>query len=129
MAFVDAIHIQLTEREKLAAVLAHLENAASEDRDETEPMGAWLKRRLAQVDALTNPHALALSARSDKVDFEESGETAENTYFYPSFRELQLWRDYPEEGVSRSQTPFEWAVDSGLLKQRTTQAEGTDDEA
>lgn len=73
MEFVDAVHEQLTQRDKLTAVLCHLENATSEDAARVSAMTTWVRQRLKQIDALIGPHFLDISARSSKVDFAEPG--------------------------------------------------------
>jgi hypothetical protein len=51
--FVDAIHEQLLERSKLAAVLAQLESPAAESKNRAESISVWIRRRIKQIDALT----------------------------------------------------------------------------
>jgi hypothetical protein len=43
MKIVDAVHEQLTHRDKLAAVLTHLENATSEDAARGSAMATWVR--------------------------------------------------------------------------------------
>ncbi|RUV26488.1 MULTISPECIES: hypothetical protein [unclassified Mesorhizobium] len=85
MEFVDAVHEQLTQRDKLTAVLSHLENATSEDAARVSAMTTWVRQRLKQIDALINPHFLNISARSSKVDFTEPDPEQEaegGSYYY-----------------------------------------------
>ncbi|MBN9347893.1 MAG: hypothetical protein J0I48_17130 [Devosia sp.] len=116
IAFVDAVHAQLIERRKLQAVLGHFEGRQGRGAEPLRPMIVWVQRRIAQIDAMIEPHALDLSARAAKIDFDEpeAGKTSE--YYYSSFRELDLWSDYDETGTARSLTPFEWATAAGLLR-------------
>ncbi|MCK1564294.1 hypothetical protein IVB08_10020 [Bradyrhizobium sp. 173] len=80
LEFVDAIHEQLLERSKLTAVLAHLEQSATEGRNRTESISEWIRRRIQQIDALTSPEFLDLSARSAKLGFVEPPNDPDNEY-------------------------------------------------
>lgn len=86
MEFVDAVHEQLTQRDKLTAVLTHLEKTTSENAARVSAMTTWVRQRLKQIDALISPHFLDISARSSKVDFAEPDpeEEAERGSFYYS---------------------------------------------
>lgn len=111
MEFVDAVHEQLTQRDKLTAVLSHLENATSEDAARVSAMTTWVRLRLKQIDALISPHFLNISARSSKVDFAEPGpeqEAERGSYYYSPPITLQLWSIDDAKGLATSYSPLEW---------------------
>lgn len=111
MEFVDAIHEQLTQRDKLTAVLSHLENATSEDAARVSAMTTWVRLRLKQIDALISPHFLDISARSSKVDFAEPDpeqEAERGSYYYSPPITLQLWSIDDAKGLATSYSPLEW---------------------
>ncbi|MCE6075333.1 hypothetical protein FS799_10755 [Agrobacterium vitis] len=111
MEFVDTVHEQLTQRDKLTAVLSHLENAAPEDVARVTSMTTWVRQRLKQIDALISPHFLDISARSSKVDFAEPDpeEEAEKSsfYYWPPIN-LQLWSIDEAKGLATPCSPLEW---------------------
>lgn len=120
LEFVDAIHEQLLERSKLTTVLAHLEQTATEGTKRTESLSAWIRRRIQQIDALTSPEFLDLSARSAKLGFVEppedpGSEYASGYYAYPSAPRLQLWSIDEEKELATSTGMLEWAIHAGLL--------------
>lgn len=120
LEFVDAIHEQLLERSKLTTVLAHLEQTATEGKNRTESLSAWIRRRIQQIDALTSPEFLDLSARSAKLGFVEppsdsDSEHAGRYYAYPSAPRLQLWSIDEEKELATSTGMLEWAIHAGLL--------------
>lgn len=120
LEFVDAIHEQLLERSKLTAVLAHLEQSSAEGKNHTESISAWIRRRIRQIDALTSPEFLDLSARSAKLGFVEppkdpGSEYASGYYAYPSVPSLQLWSIDEEKELATSTGMLEWAIHAGLL--------------
>lgn len=120
LQFVDAIHEQLLERSKLTTVLAHLEQTATEGKNRTVSLSAWLRRRIQQIDALTSPEFLDLSARSAKLGFVEppkdpGSEYASGYYPYPSAPRLQLWSIDEEKELATSTGMLEWAIHAGLL--------------
>ncbi|RWC36154.1 MAG: hypothetical protein EOS70_06940 [Mesorhizobium sp.] len=122
MAFVDAIHEQLAQRAKLTAVLSHLESATGDEARRMGPLLAWVRRRLHQVDALTSPLFLDISATFAKIDFEEpraDGEVeSSGGYFsYSPSVELQPWSIDKEKGLATSRTDLEWAVEAGLVQE------------
>lgn len=110
MEFVDAVHEQLTQREKLTAVLHHLKNATSEDAARVSTMATWVRQRLKQIDALISPHFLDISARSSKVDFTEppEQEAGKGSYYYSPPITLQLWSIDDAKGLATSCSPQEW---------------------
>ncbi|WP_186389147.1 hypothetical protein [Stappia sp. TSB10P1A] len=111
MEFVDAVHEQLTQRDKLTAVLHHLENGTSEDAARVSTMATWVRQRLKQIDALISPHFLDISARSSKVDFAELGpeqEAERGSYYYSPPITLQLWSIDEAKGLATSYSPLEW---------------------
>ncbi len=114
MEFVDAVHEQLTHRDKLTAVLTHLENATSEDAARVSDMASWIRQRLKQIDALVSPHFLDISARSSKVDFaepdpEKEAESGSGYFGYSSPINLQLWSIDNEKGLATACSTLEWA--------------------
>jgi hypothetical protein len=109
--FVDAVHEQLTQRDKLTAVLSHLENATSEDAARVSKMATWVRQRLKQIDALISPHFLDISARSSKVDFAEPDleeEAERGSFYYSPPIALQLWSIDDAKGLATSCSPLEW---------------------
>lgn len=119
MAFVDVVHEQLTQRDKLTAVLHHLENTTSEDAARVSAMATWIQQRLKQIDALISPHFLDISARSSKVDFAEPdpNEEAENSsryYGYSPPINLQLWSINNEKELATAYSPLDWVSALGF---------------
>ncbi|UHD46480.1 hypothetical protein LUX29_04485 [Aureimonas altamirensis] len=111
MEFVDAVHEQLTQRDKLTAVLRHLENATSEDVTRVSSMTTWVRQRLKQIDALISPHFLDISARSSKVDFAEPDpeeEAERGSFYYSPPINLQLWSVDNAKGMATSCSPLDW---------------------
>lgn len=109
MEFVDAIHEQLTQRDKLTTVLSHL--AAREDAARVSAMTTWVRQRLKQIDALISPHFLDISARSSKVDFAEPDleeEAERGSFYYSPPIALQLWSIDDAKGLATSCSPLEW---------------------
>jgi hypothetical protein len=120
MAFINAIHEQLTQRAKLSAVLAHLESAPGDDADRVEAMLAWVRRRLRQIDALISPLFLDISARSAKLVFEEptsdpKAQDAQGYFCFSPSVELQFWSMDEEKGLATSRTEVEWVIETGLV--------------
>ncbi|WP_050418975.1 hypothetical protein [Bradyrhizobium tropiciagri] len=120
LEFVDAIHEQLLERSKLTAVLAHLEHPTAEMESLTGSISVWIRRRIRQIDALTSPEFLDLSARSAKLGFVEPPKDSDNEYgggyyAYSSPPRLQLWSIDEENEVAKSTGMLEWAIQAGLL--------------
>lgn len=119
MEFVDAVHEQLTHRDKLTAVLTHLENATFEDGARVSAMATWIRQRLKQIDALVSPHFLDVSARSSKVDFaepdpEKEAESGGSYFSYSPPINLQLWSIDNEKELATACSPLEWASAVGL---------------
>ncbi|RVD20424.1 hypothetical protein [Mesorhizobium sp. M4B.F.Ca.ET.017.02.2.1] len=111
--FVDAVHEQLTNRDKLVAVLTHLENIAPEHVDRVSAMTTWIRLRLKQIDALISPDFLDISARSAKVDFiepdpEKERERGGGYFGYSHPIKLDLWTVDIEKGVATSCSPLDW---------------------
>jgi len=120
LEFVDAVHEQLVERSKLSVVLAHLDQPAMDGKNPAENISAWIRRRIQQIDALTSPEFLDLSARSAKLGFVEPPKDSDNEYAggyyaYPSTPRLQLWSIDEEKEFATSTGPLEWAIHAGLL--------------
>lgn len=120
MEFMDAVHEQLTHRDKLTAVLTHLENTTSEDSARISAMATWIRQRLKQIDALVSPHFLDISARSSNVDFvepdpEKEAESGNGYYGYSPPINLQLWSIDNEKELATACSPLEWASAVGLL--------------
>ncbi|MFD3264013.1 hypothetical protein [Phenylobacterium ferrooxidans] len=116
--FVELIADKLQERARLCAVLEHAEQPSAEESERLDTMVAWVRRRLAELDALLSPTFLDISARYAKVDFDEARAAArptEPSWYYPRAIELQLWRIDEEAGNAHSQSPYEWRRDRGLI--------------
>lgn len=118
MEFVDAVQEQLTQRDKLNAVLRHLEMATSEDAARVSTMTTWVRQRLKQIDALISPHFLDISARSSKVDFaepdpEKQGDGGRGDYGYFPPISLQLWSIDDDKGLATACSPMEWTSAAG----------------
>jgi hypothetical protein len=114
--FADAIYDQLIERDKWSAVLAHLETAVETEAHRVTEMLAWLRRRIAQIDALVSPQFLDISARAAKLKFvEETAEQAADAstryIYYPAIK-LQLWKIDEEKGQATSINSVEWMMDA-----------------
>jgi hypothetical protein len=112
MEFVEAVHAQLTNRDKLTAVLTHLENTTSDDearvrRDgDLDPAAPEADRRPSQS------HFLDISARSSKVDFakpdpEKETESGSGYFGYSPPINLQLWSIDIEKELVTSCPPLE----------------------
>ncbi|MDF0495749.1 hypothetical protein [Bradyrhizobium yuanmingense] len=119
LEFIDAIHEQLLERSKLAAVLAHLESSAVTGENRAKSISAWIRRRIQQIDALTCPEFVDLSARSAKLDFVEpfsdlNRENPGSYYGYPSTPRLQFWSIDEQKELATSISALEWAARAGL---------------
>lgn len=131
MEFVDAVHEQLTQRDKLNAVLRHLEKATSEDAARVSAMTTWVRQRLKQIDALVSPHFLDISARSSKVDFAEPDpeeEAERGSFYYSPPITLQLWSIDDAKGLATSCSPLEWtdALALPIEEAETDEASPTD---
>ncbi|WP_316395232.1 hypothetical protein [Bradyrhizobium sp. 33ap4] len=120
LEFVDAIHEQLLERSKLSVVLAHLETAIAEDSNCAQSISVWIRRRIQQIDALTSPAFLDLSARSAKLGFVEppndrNGIDSGGYYSFPSTIQLRFWSIDDENELAKSISALEWATKAGLV--------------
>ncbi|MBR1252282.1 hypothetical protein JQ634_01035 [Bradyrhizobium sp. AUGA SZCCT0240] len=120
LEFVDAIHEQLLERSKLSAVLSYLKTSMAEDANCAQGMSAWIRRRIQQIDALTSPEFLDLSARSAKLDFVEplsdhNGSDPGGYKGYLSITRLQFWSIDEEKELATSISALEWATQAGLV--------------
>ncbi|MCC8971581.1 hypothetical protein [Bradyrhizobium brasilense] len=120
LEFVDAIHEQLLERSKLAAVLAHLETAIAEDSNRAQSIPVWIRRRIQQIDALTSPAFLDLSARSAKLGFVEppndrNGVDSGGYHGFPPTVQLRFWSIDDEKELATSISALEWATQAGLV--------------
>ena len=114
--FVEAIALQIERRERLLLVLRHLEGSPDEHKERVAAMIAWVQRRLKQIDSLTSPRFLDISARSAKIAFDEPEKDEppdiERGYFsYASAVELKLWKIDEAEGLARSQSQLEWETE------------------
>jgi hypothetical protein len=123
MEFVDAVHEQLTHRDKLTAVLTHLENTTADDAARVSAMATWIPQRLKQIDALISPHFLDISARSSKFDFaepdpEKEAESGSGYFGYSPPINLQLWSIDNEKELATACSPLEWATAVGLLVEK-----------
>jgi hypothetical protein len=113
--FAAAIATVLAERSKLQAVLDHL--AASADAAVRGPPGmdAWLRRRLAAIDARLDPGALEISARHAEVDFAEPPKGEGGSRWHTPKVELHLWVPAEEAGRVSGVSELEWAIVEGLV--------------
>lgn len=115
--FSDLVAAKLDERARLTTVLSHL-NGAGEPLAPPH-MGDWLRRRIAEIDALLTPEFLELSARSAKLDFDEGAAVAraaaEPSWYYPRGVTLELWSVDEDSGKATSLTSVEWAEVNGLI--------------
>ncbi|MUO80577.1 hypothetical protein GOZ80_07845 [Agrobacterium vitis] len=122
MEFVEAVHEQLTQRDKLTAVLSHLENVTSDDDvARVSSMTTWVRQRVKQIDALISPHFLDISARSSKVDFAEpepEDDADRGSFYYSPPITLQLWSVDVAKGQATSCSPLEWIDALALPKWR-----------
>lgn len=121
-AFVDAVAGKLAERARLAAVLQHLEASSGDGEERLAEMAAWVRRRIAELDALLSPLFLDLSARHARIDFDEvraAAKEASPSWYYPSAIELQFWVVDEAQNQATSQSALEWAQDAGLLTNRS----------
>ena len=126
MEFVDAIHEQLVQRSKLSMVLTHLESFTGDEARLASTISAWMRRRIQQVDALTSPQFLDLSARLAKIDFDvaacENSAGEPGRYFsYLSAAGLHFWSIDEDKDLASSITALQWAVQAGLVPE--TQAD------
>lgn len=119
MEFVDAIHEQLVQRSKLSVVLAHLESFTDDAAKPANSISSWIRRRVQQIDTLTSPHFLDISAKSVKVDFTEPApENAEEPaghFHYPPSVALQFWSIDEDKALATSITALEWAIQAGVV--------------
>jgi len=118
MEFVDSINEQLAQRQKLAAVLDHINNAGGEHAGRMETMVAWLNRRIQQIDALISPLFLDISARFHKLDFAEvrvDPKWQEKGRYHSGRAELMLWKIDEKKGEASSRTELQWAIGAGLV--------------
>lgn len=115
--FTDLVAAKLNERAKLAAVLSHLTSAG--EAQAPAGMADWLRRRIAEIDALLSPAFLELSARNAKLDFDEAAAlaraAAEPSWYYPRGVTLELWTVDEESGQATWLTPLEWAEAEGSI--------------
>jgi hypothetical protein len=132
MEFIDAIHEQLVQRSKLSMVLTHLESFTGDEARLASTISAWMRRRIQQVDALTSPQFLDLSARLAKVDFGEAArensaeEPGRYFGFLPAVR-LQFWSIDEDKELASSITAFQWAVQAGLVPETQADNGGQED--
>jgi hypothetical protein len=101
-------------------VLAHLETAMAEDANRAQSIPVWIRRRIQQIDALTSPEFLDLSARSAKLGFvEPQGDHNDvdpgGYYAYPSTTRLHFWLIDEEKELATSISALEWATQAGLV--------------
>ena len=132
MEFIDAIHEQLVQRSKLSMVLTRLESFTGDEARLASTISAWMRRRIQQVDALTRPQFLDLSARLAKVDFGEAArensveEPGRYFGFLPAVR-LQFWSIDEDKELASSITAFQWAVQAGLVPETQADDGGQED--
>lgn len=120
MEFVDAIDGVITERAKVARVVAHLESAGEKDAPALRAMIIWLRLRLQQLDALLSPTFIEVSSRASEVEFDEAraarGPNGESQYrYYGHPAALDCWSLDSQADRWRRRSATEWAVEAGLL--------------
>lgn len=111
--FVEAVAAKLVERQRLVGVLAHLEAMGGDAPDTTTAMAAWVKDKVAGIDALTGATFLDLSARSAEVEFDEarlSSEAAGERRFYGREPELRFWSLDEESGLASAVSEAGWSI-------------------
>jgi hypothetical protein len=118
MEFIETIHVQLAQRARLTVVLAHLENAEGDHAWRVATMAGFVRRRLAQIDALTNAFSLGISADFAEIEFDEVRATAKadgvsEFRYYARPAELQFWSIDMENELARSKSPLQWAIEAG----------------
>jgi hypothetical protein len=101
-------------------VLAQLESPAAESKNRAESISVWIRRRIKQIDALTSPDFLDLSARSAKLGFVEPSGDPDSAdpasyYGYPSTPRLQFWSIDEEKELATSISALEWTIQAGLV--------------
>jgi hypothetical protein len=105
----------LSRRQRLPICTAEHENRV-------QSTSAWIRRRIQQIDSLTSPEFLDLSARSAKLEFSErprdhKGEEQAGYYSFLSIARLQFWSIDEEKELATSISAFEWAAEAGLVPQ------------
>ena len=120
MEFVDAIDTVLTERGKVARVLAHLERFGEADAVALGVILAWLRLRLKQLDALLSPAFIEVSSRASEVEFDEAkaaaGPNGDSQYrYYGRPAGLDYWSLDKDADRWRGRSATEWAIEAGLL--------------
>lgn len=111
--FVEAVAAKLAERQRLVGVLVHLEAMGGGVPETITAMAAWVKQKVAGIDALTGAMFLDLSARSAEVEFDEarlSPEAASERRFYGREVELRFWSLEEPPGIARAVSEAEWRI-------------------
>lgn len=109
--FAEAVAAKLAERQRLVGVLAHLEAMGGDVPETITAMAAWVKQKVAGIDALTGATFLDLSAPSAEVEFDEarlSPETLSDRRFYGREPELRFWSLDETAGTGRAASEAEW---------------------
>ncbi|UFW90525.1 hypothetical protein BjapCC829_19115 [Bradyrhizobium barranii] len=119
--FIEVIHEQLLERSRLSAVSTHLQSHTADGGNRAKDIVAWIQRRIQQIDALTSPAFVDLSARSAKLGFVEPPcePDTEGYYAYPSTPRLYLWSIDEEKELATSIDALEWTIQAGLIHNRS----------
>jgi hypothetical protein len=120
LEFVDAIDGVMTERAKVARVLAHFESVGETDAGALGAMLSWLRLRLKQLDALLSPTFVEISSRVSEVEFDEAkaavGLKGDGQYrYYGRPAALDYWSLDRQADRWRRRSATEWAVEAGLL--------------
>lgn len=114
-AFAEAIAARLAERARLQAVLEHVEGCDPAERGRLDGLQAWLRRRLAALDARLDPIALDISARAAEVCFREPPPDGAAARWSAPEPTLSLWRIDAAQDQAHRIAELEWAVDQGLI--------------
>ena len=114
-AFIDLMAQALDNRARYQRLLDHIAGW-SEAKNGPPGLTAYLERRMAQEEARLDANALALSARSAKLEFDEVRARAAPPipiWHYPSALGLDLWLQQGEQAVAVK--PLDWLESVGRL--------------
>lgn len=104
LEFADAIHEQLTRRQRLESVLGHLE----QDPGQPLPMAAWIHHQIALINALISRDFLDMSARSAGINFKDEEIKPEDRYRYYEAISLRYWSIDEGRGQATAISGQEW---------------------
>jgi hypothetical protein len=104
LEMIDTMHTQLAARQKLLAVLTHLEK----DPDHAGSMAIWIRNRVRVIDAALSADFVDLSARHAKISFAEKEDQPEERYSYFEPFALQFWKIDEARGIATSISGQDW---------------------